>query len=337
MKMKRFLKIIGILLGSILAVAIIGAVVLYISTDGDYVVPALVSDDPSLPRVEIDGYTFHAETFGDPNNPIVIVLHGGPGGDYRSLLGLQALADEYFVVFYDQRGSGLSERIPAEQITYQSMLEDLDSFVDIYGKGKPVHLVGHSWGGMLASGYLGYAPEKVDKAVMAEPGFLNAQEQQEWQEYFGEITGGPEYLWVATRAGFASFHVDSPDDYASQDFLVGANILPFFENHPDNPYHCPGEPYDAPSWRWGNAASTGVQGSVSETDLNSLSSHAGDYEKPVLFLASECNTWIGTELQAKHAALYPNSKLIIIPNSGHDMVWDNPEETIGAIRTFLGE
>jgi|AP12_2_1047962.scaffolds.fasta_scaffold32415_1 proline iminopeptidase len=335
--MKRFFKFTSIVLGSLLLAMLVGAVALYVSTDGDYVVPATVSDDPSLPRVEIDGYTFHSETFGDPNNPVVIVLHGGPGGDYRSLLGLQALADEYFVVFYDQRGSGLSERIPVEQITYQSMLEDLDAFVDLYGNGQDVYLVGHSWGGMLASGYLGYAPEKVDKAVMAEPGFLNEKEQKDWQEYYGELTSGLDFLWVATRAGFAAQHVKGPDEYASADFLVGANILPFFENHPDNPYHCPGEPYDAPMWRWGNAASTGVQGSATEADLDSLSSHAGDYEKPVLFLASECNTWIGPELQAKHAALYPNARLVIIPNSGHDMVWDNPEETIAAIRNFLNE
>ncbi|MBN1453592.1 MAG: alpha/beta hydrolase [Anaerolineales bacterium] len=335
--MKRFLKFTGILLGSLFLVALIGAVALYFSTDEDYVVPATVSDNPSLPRIEIDGYTFHVETFGEPDNPVVIVLHGGPGGDYRSLLGLQALADEYFVVFYDQRGSGLSKRVPAEQLTYQSTLHDLDAIIDLYGKGEPVYLVGHSWGGMLASGYLGYAPEKIAKAVMAEPGFLNAQEQKDWQAYFGEITGGPEYLWVAARAGFAAFHVNGPDEYASEDFLVGANILPYFENHPDNPYHCPGEPYDAPMWRWGNTASSAIQSTASSADLDSLSAHAGDYEKPVLFLASECNTWIGPELQANHAALYPNSQLVIISNSGHDMVWDNPEETIQAIRTFLDE
>ena len=116
-----------------------------------------------------------------PGRSVIIVLHGGPGGDYRSLMGLQVLADEYFVVFYDQRGSGLSERVPAEEFSFQVMLKDLDSIVDLYGKGEPVHLVGHSWGGMLASGYLGYAPDKVDKAVMAEPGFLNVQEAADWR------------------------------------------------------------------------------------------------------------------------------------------------------------
>ena len=41
--------------------------------------------------------------------------------------------------------------------------------------GQKVNLVGHSWGAMLASAYLGQYPEKVDHAVLAEPGFLTSE------------------------------------------------------------------------------------------------------------------------------------------------------------------
>src|SRR5262245_39567974 len=78
---------------------------------GDYsdLVPKTVDEDPSLPSLEISGTRLHLETFGTPGNPVVIVLHGGPGADYRSLLPLSALADDgFFVVFWDQRGTGLS-------------------------------------------------------------------------------------------------------------------------------------------------------------------------------------------------------------------------------------
>ncbi|MEZ4615989.1 MAG: hypothetical protein R2867_10875 [Caldilineaceae bacterium] len=74
----RFIQWTGILVGVLLL--IIGG--LFIATAGDHSVPDTVATDPTLPHVTIDGVTFHAETFGDPQNPTVVVVHGGPGGDY---------------------------------------------------------------------------------------------------------------------------------------------------------------------------------------------------------------------------------------------------------------
>src|SRR5688572_21844331 len=56
-------------------------------------VPKTVQEDPALPRIEVNGTLLHAEMYGDPGAPAVVVLHGGPGGDYRHMLGLKALAD----------------------------------------------------------------------------------------------------------------------------------------------------------------------------------------------------------------------------------------------------
>ena len=51
-------------------------------------VPRTVDEDPTLPSIALAGTVFHAEAFGDPNKPVVIFLHGGPGGDYRDFLRL---------------------------------------------------------------------------------------------------------------------------------------------------------------------------------------------------------------------------------------------------------
>ena len=85
-------------------------------------VPATVEDDPSLPRIEVNGTILHAEAYGNPSAPMIMMLHGGPGGDYRSLLPYRALADEgYYVVFWDHRGAGLSKRHDAS--SYKPGLE----------------------------------------------------------------------------------------------------------------------------------------------------------------------------------------------------------------------
>jgi proline iminopeptidase len=331
--MKRLVKSILMIIGGLILLAVIGVAVLYLITIGDYPVVATVLDDPTLPNIEILDVKLHAETFGDPSNPIVIVLHGGPGADYRSLLGLQALSENYFVVFYDQRGAGLSERLPAEELNLDAYLKELDAIVDRYENGKPVYMIGHSWGAMLLSAYLGYAPDKVEKAVLAEPGFLNMQEFQNWTEYQTRFYQSFDYLWFMTRTGFESQHVKGLDDDASEDYLY-SQIVHYFVNHPDNPYHCPGESYDAPGWRFGSTASK-VGSQASPNEINRLESGADVYEKPVLFLAGECDTWIGAELQSKHAEEYINAELVVIPNAGHDMFWDNPDATIKEVRQFL--
>ena len=112
-KIARAFKISLIISGGVVGAFIVAAIGLYFATSGQYPVAATVVDDASLPQIEINGVRLHAETYGDPSNPVIIVLHGGPGGDYRSQLGARSLADTNFVVFYDQRGAGLSERVPA--------------------------------------------------------------------------------------------------------------------------------------------------------------------------------------------------------------------------------
>src|SRR5688572_3886103 len=81
-------------------------------------VPKTVDQDLSLPAIAVNGTLLHAEAFGHPDSTIIVMLHGGPGDDYRVLLNCADLAGYgYRVVFYDQRGSGLSQRMPHDSYT----------------------------------------------------------------------------------------------------------------------------------------------------------------------------------------------------------------------------
>jgi proline iminopeptidase len=331
--MKRMLKLIGLLIAGLLVLVLFAVGGLFIATDGDYVVPATVTDDPTLPSAEIDGVKLHLETFGNRQNPLVVVLHGGPGADYQSLLGLQALADDYFVLFYDQRGAGLSERVSADKLNLADYIAELDAVIDHFSNGEPVYLIGHSWGAMLASGYLGVHPDKIAKAVLAEPGFLNMDDMQAWLDYQQQLVTNLDYLWFATRTGFEAQHVNGPDDHAGNDYLFG-EVVHYFSNHPDNPYHCPGEPYDAPMLRIGSLASQ-TSNQASAAEVNSLQGGAAVFDKPVLFLAGECDTWIGPPLQSRYVKLFADAELVVIANAGHDMFWDNPTDSLIAVRNFF--
>ena len=329
----KIVKVTLKVMGGLLGLLILAAVGLYLLTRGDYPVAATVTDDPTLTAAEINGIRLHLRAVGPENAPVIIVIHGGPGGDHRSLLGLQALTDTHRVVFYDQRGAGLSARVDWDQLSLDGYISELDTIVDNYANGQAI-LIGHSWGAMLASGYMGQYPDKIDRAVLIEPGFLTAAEMQEWTATSKSFLSGFGFNWAATLAGLRARHVDGPDESAANDYLVG-QMVHYFVNHPDNPYHCPHEPYGAPNWRFGALANQ-VFARFSASEADRLIK-GQDFPGPVLFMAGACDSWIGPDVQKVNVERFANSRLQIIEDAGHDVIWDKPDAAIDAIRAFLAE
>lgn len=91
---------------------------------------------------------------GAPGTPL-LALHGGPGVPHDYLTTpLEALADVRPVVFYDQLGCGLSDR-PTDTglFTLSRFAEELARVRQALGLDA-VHLLGQSFGAMLAVHYL---------------------------------------------------------------------------------------------------------------------------------------------------------------------------------------
>jgi proline iminopeptidase len=306
---------------------------IYVATRGDYPVSRLVTDDPSLPSETIAGVRLHMRVAEGPESaPTIVVLHGGPGGDFRSLQALDALSDQFRVVFYDQRGAGLSERVSDEMLTLRGHLEELRAVIDLVSPDQPPILIGHSWGAMLATAYLGQYPDEVRAAVLIEPGYLDEDGHAAWQARSQIYLSGFDYLKEAILTGFRAQHVAGPDPAAQHDFLIG-HMVGVFANHPENPYHC-GTGYTAPSWRFGGLSSETWDQSPKDI-LERLSAEASQFSGPALLMAGDCNDWIGETLQQEHLALFKNSDLRVIPDAGHDVIWDNPAASLDAIRRFL--
>lgn len=104
------------------------------------------------------------------SNNFLIILHGGPGGNgltYRLKGFTQSIEKECAVIYFDQRGQGMSQgHQTGEIISVAEMITDIDAIMDVvrfkYGEDAEFFMMGHSWGGTLGSAYLGI-PGNQDK------------------------------------------------------------------------------------------------------------------------------------------------------------------------------
>lgn len=140
----------------------------------------------------------------------LLCLHGGPGAAHDYLEPLEALADTgRRVIFYDQLGCGNSDHPPDPSLwTVDLFLDEIGAVRDALGL-KRLHLLGHSWGGMLAIEYaltrpeslasliLASAPASVPQYIEGARGFVNALPTETQQRLIKHEEAGttddPEY------------------------------------------------------------------------------------------------------------------------------------------------
>ena len=337
--MKRFaLGFLKILAGFIVLLVCL-YVILYFVYGGTYTVNKTVAQDPSIPHISANGATFHAETFGSDTNQVVIVLHGGPGNDYRYLLDLKRLSESYFVVFYDQRGTGLSPRVPKEELTVENMVEDLHAIVKYYGKGQKINIIGHSWGGMLASAYMGRYPETIHKLVLAEPGPLTPSFAKQYEP---KVDVNWALIKHVAKCYFQSLHVEEIDDQAQADYFFAAFATDTtISDHPLRGYFCDNNIRNAnfAHWRFSGVTSYQLmmQGMQGEKENMNFVKGIENFENKILFLAGDCDVLIGPDFQREQRKLFKQTELVVIPQAGHMMFSDQPEACIHAVTTYFEE
>ncbi len=99
----------------------------------------------------------------------LLTLHGGPGFPHDYLEPLERLSDERPVIFYDQLGCGRSDR-PENPALWRAerFVEELRQVREALGLER-VHILGQSWGSMLATDYALTRPTGLVSLVLASP------------------------------------------------------------------------------------------------------------------------------------------------------------------------
>jgi len=286
-------------------------------------------------RNEVDGfldgrfgriwYAVHGS--GTPGIPL-LVLHGGPGVPHDYLESLSALSDERPVIFYDQFGCGNSDRSsdPASS-TLRYFVEELAQVRAGLGLGQ-VHLLGQSWGCMLAADYLlSHRPEGVAGVVFSAPCLSAPRFAADLRGYLADM---PEDLVTVIERCEATGEFDSP----AYEEAVNA----FYRKHvcrldpwPDCMLRTLGKMgLDVYHRMWGPSEFT-LTGTLKDFDC---SDRLGEITVPTLFTCGRFDEATPETTAFYHRKL-SGSEMVIFEDASHEHHLEKPEEFLTSVRGFL--
>jgi proline iminopeptidase len=137
----------------------------------------------------------------------LIVLHGGPDFDHSYLRPeMDALAERFRLIYYDQRGRGRSAgEVQPPDVTIESEVADLDDIRQRFGF-ETVTLLGHSWGALLALEYVAAHPDRVRRLILMNPAPAT---HADWQQFRlqREAFDGPRLSGMRMIAGMPEYQV----------------------------------------------------------------------------------------------------------------------------------
>jgi proline iminopeptidase len=279
--------------------------------------------------ISVTGGRVWYQKVGNDNKTPLLVLHGGPGIPHNYMEPLSTLADERQVIYYDQLGCGKSDRPENEELwTVERFIEELHQVRQALGLDR-FHLLGHSWGTMLATVYYLAYPEGITSLILASPflnmplftsqilpkliGAMTVESQTHLKNHIpGSQDMRPEYLSVLREYNRRYlFHKISPDSV--RHYLAGTN-----------------DQVREILFGVDDLFPTGRIGTYDRTEA------LPGIKVPVLLTCGrydECTP----EFLEWHQQQIPGSKMRIFEQSAHNPHLEEPDEFVEAVRGFLGQ
>ena len=291
--------------------------------------PMVMADAP-LPagegRLEVDGGTIWYKRSGSGTGTPVVLVHGGPGLSSYYLKALEALGDDRPVVRYDQLGGGKSSRISDTTLmNFDEFAAQLDALRQELGYSR-VHLVGHSWGAMLALEYYRRHPDRVESLVLASPSLDVAA----WNR---DVTRLVATLSDSAQRAIRSYEQRGRENPGAYAVAVGEFYRRYVWRHPV------AADLDSTLLTSNQAVGGYMKGSAAFVIGGTLGRYdATPYLKrvtvPVLYTAGEFDEADPATVR-RFAALTRGAAVVVIPGAAHMTTWDNPSATVAAVRAFL--
>lgn len=265
-----------------------------------------------MPETTSSGWTIHWETRGEATNPPIVMTLGLSHRIAHWGRLPELLAERLFVVLFDCRGMGASERRD-EPYTLADEVGDVLAVMDAAGIDKAT-IYGRSRGGMLAQEFALTHPRRVSHLILS-----------------GTRHGGPGSVGSNERVNRAMNF--TPDMTREQIFATQNEAMAspgWQERDPEAFAYCLGVDLEAPPRRFAVVRQQEAFAGWSSYD------RLGEIRAPTLVLCGEDDGMVPPENSRQIAEGIGGATLRLIPQCGHLPMLEKPEEVRDAVFAFLG-
>ncbi len=255
--------------------------------------------------IEVNRQTIAYRQAGE--GPALVLLHGFLSDSRVWRRQLSSLSDQFSVVAWDAPGAGSSSD-PPNTFTTASFVHCLAGFLDAIGVER-AHVLGLSWGGILAQEFYRLYPERVRSLVLADT-------------YAGWRGSLPETVWKERLANCLQDAIGSPEALLAK-FLPGL-FADATSGHMREELSAIVSEFHPVGFRLMSLSSAEVdtRDLLPKIDVATLLLWGDEDRRSPLPVAEQF-----------HAAI-PGAELAIIPNAGHVSNMEQPEAFNGHVRRF---
>lgn len=260
----------------------------------------------------------------------LLILHGGPGGRSCGMIpGFSLLATDRPVIFYDQLGSGNSER-PTDTTLWKTerFVNEIDYLRSVLNLDE-LHILGHSCGSTFLIEYLATkTPKGIKSIIFASP-----------------MISTPD--WIADAKLLISKLPKSVQDTISKYETLKNYSAPAYLAATDSFYarHLIRKqwPYKSDACiNFGSSNDTIYKYMWGPTEFNATgtlfnfdrTAYLNKIKEPILFVAGEYDE-ARPETMYRYQKLSNHADVEIIDNAGHATMVDQPEKLAQVINAFL--
>jgi len=277
--------------------------------------------------VSVTGGKVYYKKVGVGEKTPVILLHGGPGGTHVPFFNLEKLGNERPVIFYDQLGSGRSDKPDDLSLWHvDRFVEELGQIREALGLSQ-LHILGHSWGTMLASSYLLTKPEGVKSVIFSSPCLSAPQWERDQEVHLKQLPQDVQDLLAKhEREG-----TTDSEEYKTAMKEFNKRFVSRLESKPketETEYAKSNPVVYNTMWGPSEFCTTGNLKSFDVTD------RLQEIQIPALFTCGRFDEATPKTVEEQSRKL-PGSRFHVYENSAHLAYMEEPEEYLRVVREFL--